>query len=998
MILRLLSCSRKTRARLLSVKSISLQGSRASRSSSSLSTLLQQGSGSAALLQQSGAILARLPAKNLSAAQLVEALEQLAEKARGSSTEDLKALLETKPFRQLLAELVQHLPRDAGEQVQWESAWTSRVTASLRELRAQGVNQQLGLRLGHSLLQAELSALLDRTRDLGAESQSGVDDYALWVLGGELEELCESCEPGELSMERLVSMLHLLVHPAIRHRVAARSSPHVLRHVREGLHLCQPHDLAKLVQIYFDVPGIVAESLHALLALGRSGSRSEPTHTLRLTMSLPELTAIASALHGGTEALAQPERGQLAAATLQCLKAILDGGIQSSDIELCVTTAMGAIQGLEGAEEPERNGGFASLQAVLRQLGAIVQEEAARSSASPEQIAQLLMLGLRYTPNVDPERVGSETWMLNMSSQLASRATELPSGTLAEIIISLGAFDRSLPKDLMEAVAASAVAHAPVWAMSEFCDVVFALAQAGMLEAELLEAGDLEARLCGARPVSASSLARLVWAMSVSGCESNVAWSLVEEQLSEGAHSSGEIMALAEPEKALLMEGLSAQAALGESWPEGSTAASLLANSSWQQAWKTRAPKPSEHLSMVSDLLGESGIRCKLNVDSQDGLHVLPILLPEKNVILDLLASARHPVSHRAQGEVALRHQVWSALGYSVLAIPDSVWSRLRESGAAADTKQQQQEWLMKRLEGIAREDLLMKAGLQPEIVGELRNVVIGAPDGLNIDALRRLSQAPLTVQKAAVESFRSSLQTTSVKNPSGWMIGIVKKEEQAASQKQESAKPEAEKVKTTAATKKPSDGWEREVGRPLEEVKVNERLKGKVTNVFNGRVWVDTGLVKDVTFTAPEGSHQVGDVINNLKVIAVNSKNRWIEVRPMSRPADQKAKVNAARQEKSYSPPRWKEATSPRPQSGWGHKEGLTLAELQVGSEVSGHVTNIFHNRVWVNIGAEKDASFKVMNASDKFNVGDFVAKAKIQSLDLAKELVVLSAPRSDR
>merc|ERR1712050_552 len=87
-----------------------------------------------------------------------------------------------------------------------------------------------------------------------------------------------------------------------------------------------------------------------------------------------------------------------------------------------------------------------------------------------------------------------------------------------------------------------------------------------------------------------------------------------------------------------------------------------------------------------------------------------------------------------------------------------------------------------------------------------------------------------------------------------------------------------------------------------------------------------------------------------------------------------------------------WKEAASPRPTGGWQHGDGRPLATLQVGEVVEGRVTNVLHERVWINIGAVRDASF--WTKSGNFRVGDFVSGMPIISVNLEKGLVVLRNP----
>ncbi|CAE8650331.1 unnamed protein product, partial [Polarella glacialis] len=415
---------------------------------------------------------------------------------------------------------------------------------------------------------------------------------------------------------------------------------------------------------------------------------------------------------------------------------------------------------------------------------------------------------------------------------------------------------------------------------------------AGTLDEDFLEAADLDARLSGARPLSPQGLARVAWAMAASGNQSSSAWPLVSAQL---LSMKTECLGMSGQDRARLLEALSAHAALtGEAWPKGSAAEQVVSDPAWQSNWRQQAARTLLYQDKVADLLQDLDVKFERDAKGEDGLYVIPILLPGEKTVIDLLTDARHPASRQPRGDVALRHQVWSASGYSVLAIPDSVWPRIGGATEAvqgseqdaqvleASARQKQRDWLRSRLQGLVREDLIQKAGIEAEVAKMLKDVSFG-DEGLNIDGLHRLAKESLAVQKAAVSKFVDTSQTSvNIKNPTAWLIGIIKKEHETAVKE---AEKEAKKLvdvendtRKQAAMKRPVEGWEKSDGRKLEEVKVGERLRGEVMNVFRGRVWVSCGLAKDATFTMMGGTYNVGDKLDNLKVTNVDLEKKWVE------------------------------------------------------------------------------------------------------------------------
>lgn len=195
-----------------------------------------------------------------------------------------------------------------------------------------------------------------------------------------------------------------------------------------------------------------------------------------------------------------------------------------------------------------------------------------------------------------------------------------------------------------------------------------------------------------------------------------------------------------------------------------------------------------------------------------------------------------------------------------------------------------------------------------------------------------------------------------------------------------------------------------------MSELKVGEAVEGRVTNVLYQRVWVNIGAEKDATFYNQNNrTYSVGDLISKLVIASVNLERGHIGLQP---PSPQERATEAARRKPAREAPaatpkaanvrrtssaeskseRLRVAAAPKPDSGWGHEGGRSLPELMVGEAVEGRVTNVLYRRVWVNIGAEKDASF--FSENKNYRVGDLVTKMVVSSVDLEKGLVQLQPP----
>jgi len=74
-------------------------------------------------------------------------------------------------------------------------------------------------------------------------------------------------------------------------------------------------------------------------------------------------------------------------------------------------------------------------------------------------------------------------------------------------------------------------------------------------------------------------------------------------------------------------------------------------------------------------------------------------------------------------------------------------------------------------------------------------------------------------------------------------------------------------------------------------------------------------------------------------------------------------------------------------------HADGKPLNEIQIGTDVSGIVVRMFHNRVWVDIGAQQDASMLVPKRLAKsLKIGDHMIDCVVGSVDLQSERLLIN------
>eukprot|EP00434_Breviolum_minutum_P006448 symbB.v1.2.005692.t1/scaffold334.1/size226555/15 len=334
----------------------------------------------------------------------------------------------------------------------------------------------------------------------------------------------------------------------------------------------------------------------------------------------------------------------------------------------------------------------------------------------------------------------------------------------------------------------------------------------------------------------------------------------------------------------------------------------------------------SENVAFLVSQLQNLAEECEAEAQIGQSPWKAPILFNQKKIILDLLPTARHPASGKTRGDLMLKHNTWAEHGYTVLVIPDAEWDKQMPDGQKSSLK-----WIKDKVSQLQKQMILQNADLQnggfdEEVTKQLMQLELG-PRGINTDGLKRLSQLSVDNQKRVITKYKRTL-LDNVKNPTAWLFGIIKKEEQI---------PQTTPTEETASAvvRRPEKGWSHD-GRGLDQVREGELLMGKVTNIMGDRVWVDIGLVKDGSFIykGDVKSLKPGKIFRNLKVSRVDRKREWVEVEP---------KVLAATTIPD-SPP---VPLAKKPSGGWGHKEGKLLAEYQLGTPVEGQVTNVLYDRV---------------------------------------------------
>lgn len=440
----------------------------------------------------------------------------------------------------------------------------------------------------------------------------------------------------------------------------------------------------------------------------------------------------------------------------------------------------------------------------------------------------------------------------------------------------------------------------------------------------------------------------------------------------------------------------------------------------------------------------------------------------------------RHRVwSAAGRSVLAVPDGTWAQLAQQAAA--SASHASVEEAASAA--AERQRAWLQERVDSIGREDLLDETKLQADTREQLKGAPIGPgglnadalkllqqqPDdvrqrsvskfltswqqpnvnnvsGWMIGIVRQEEKAGEKEQLAAVlrpaegwnrESGRAILDAKLGEKVSGTVVNTMQRRVwvDAGFSKDVSfttAKPglfsvgdklkdlevvavDAEKAQVEV---KLSEGF-RKSRKLVEETKVGDTLSGTVTSTRYGRVWVDAGFTKDISFTARPGRFNPGDRLEGLEVVSVDAEKSWVHTKltdnfrkhrqqppaggprakaapakPARAPArapKEEAEAEAGADGDKAKEDQW-DAARRRPEIGWQHQGGRPLGEFHVGQVVGGPVTNVLHERVWIDVGAEKDASF--WSKEGEWKIGDVVKKVEISSINLKKGHIQVQSP----
>merc|ERR1712060_955428 len=95
-------------------------------------------------------------------------------------------------------------------------------------------------------------------------------------------------------------------------------------------------------------------------------------------------------------------------------------------------------------------------------------------------------------------------------------------------------------------------------------------------------------------------------------------------------------------------------------------------------------------------------------------------------------------------------------------------------SDIQAAIKAQQCKWFQEKIDSLRREDIMNEVGLQADTAAQLQKVPFG-DNGVNTDGLRLLAQQPESIRKRSVTKFLDTWNPKVVRDPTGWLIGIIK-------------------------------------------------------------------------------------------------------------------------------------------------------------------------------------------------------------------------------
>jgi len=943
---------------------------------------------------------------------LVETVQQLGVITKEAPAEERLELAESVNYRQLMLEFVAKLPRDAGERTAWDQAWTLPMLQSLRDLRLpDAMDRKLYIRLGNTVVQG--SARMELDVMLGALCEickldpkgRGPDDFAVWSVGRKLEVMCQSAAPGDIPISELVQLLHQFNNPAMRHRSSVHLAPAVVKQVEAGLPACTLKELPMLLLTYATHPEL---GPHLMERLAIAAGSPEGLKAL----SMNEAAVVANAL---AEQVAPS--AVVSEALMKRIEQELEKGLSTQTADFVLRTAVATADCMP----TDKKASWETLEKALQAVADLVFPAGGEVQVAlpAERLAAMLRWQLILN-----ERNNSDgpSWTEEVAQNLETLVGKLPLASLTALVQTLATSETPLPGALCQGIAEACENLARTLSTKDFVALALPLAQLGCLEPAFVETFDIEAAIT--TETSAPMLAHLLWALRAANVDTGVLWSLASMRLDVIKPSLSQ---LPDEDRALLYEALAGhRATFGEL--SGGAAPRICQDVQWKTCWQDliekNTPEP-ESKGLMEELLEELGYQPEKNVIFDDHLYVAPFVVRDRTseiVVEPLGMIPRHPASREQRGSISIRHRTWMDQGKDVLSIPDRAWTavaeKAKEENKEADVRKAQSDYLKLKLDTLFREFLLEELNPSEETAALLKDLPIGGPKGLPLDVLKAFEMQPPAVQRNVAETFKKASASGTIQNPAGWVMTAVQQQALRVKQKEELTKG---KSKIVAAKPKPADGWEHQEGKPLSEAKPGLIVSGKVTNIVNNRVWVDVGFTSDGTFALRDASNfKVGDQVTSLKVHEVDLEKGNLQLRAQLRsqkksedgkvtrvlpkakakaaaePPTSKAAAVAKARAKAMSQD-WKtdfSAARRRPSDGWKHKDAKPLSEFTVGMAVKGTVTNTLHERVWVDIGTEKDASFWMEGNS--FKIGDEIPDLKIDSIDEQRGRVLLKSPSS--
>jgi transcriptional accessory protein Tex/SPT6 len=221
-------------------------------------------------------------------------------------------------------------------------------------------------------------------------------------------------------------------------------------------------------------------------------------------------------------------------------------------------------------------------------------------------------------------------------------------------------------------------------------------------------------------------------------------------------------------------------------------------------------------------------------------------------------------------------------------------------------------------------------------------------------------------------------------------------------------------KGKAKAKAKQQAESGDHPNALPLSRFQAGRTADGVVTNIGGQGVFVDVGATRDGILKLPRAianEFLPGDEVHGMLIEAIDSKNERVMLsledpelkepggkggsaaRRKSPEAKSGGKGGGRGEAKAKAKPKAKPAAKAKQAESWGHDGGMPLEELEVGTEVSGVVTNRGSFGVFLDFGAVKDGKLRLKKDEwKKFRKGDEVESMVIENVDIDAEQVVLA------